>query len=66
MGDWDEFNSTFWMGIATLTFSFFGLALKSCLRSKCDDVSLCGIVHIHRRVELEHSDEEPEQKSNKI
>ena len=66
MGDWDNFNATFWMGIATLTFSFLGLALKSCLKSKCDHVSFCGLIDIHRRVELENSEYETEQKSNKI
>ena len=59
MSDWATFDDVFWISIATLTFSFLGIALKQCLKSKCDDVSLCcNLLHIHRRVELEHSDDE--------
>ena len=48
------FDSVFWISIATLTFSFFGVVLKSCLKSKCDNTNICwGMVSIHRRVELE-------------
>jgi hypothetical protein len=62
MSDWDNFNAVFWTGIATLTFTFFGLALKSCLKSKCDDVSFCnGLLHIHRRVELENNSDDEEK-----
>jgi hypothetical protein len=50
----DTFNDVFWITIGTLTFSFFGVVLKSCLKSKCDNTNLCwGMVSIHRRVELE-------------
>ena len=50
----DTFNDVFWITIGTLTFSFFGVVLKSCLKSKCDNTNICwGLVKIHRRVELE-------------
>jgi len=50
----DTFNDVFFISIATITFSFFGVVLKSCLKSKCDNTNICwGLVKIHRRVELE-------------
>jgi hypothetical protein len=50
----DTFNDVFWISVATITFSFFGVVLKSCLKSKCDNTNICwGLVKIHRRVELE-------------
>lgn len=59
MSDWDNFNSAFFLSLATMTFAFLGITLKFCLKSKCDDVSLCfNLVHIHRRVELENQSEE--------
>ena len=52
---WTEtFNDVFWITVATLTFSFCGVVLKSCLKSKCDNTNICfGLIKIHRRVELE-------------
>jgi hypothetical protein len=50
----DTFNDVFFISIATITFSFLGVVLKSCLKSKCDNTNICwGLVKIHRRVELE-------------
>jgi hypothetical protein len=55
MGDWYEiFDDIFFVSIATLTFSFMGVVIKSMLASKCDRVNLCwGLVNIHREVALE-------------
>ena len=48
------FNDVFWISVATLTFSFLGVVIKSMLASKCDNVNICfGLLTIHRRVELE-------------
>ena len=48
------YNDVFFISIATLTFSFLGVVIKSMLASKCDNVSICcGLVKIHRAVELE-------------
>jgi hypothetical protein len=63
MGDWTEtYNDIFFISIASSLFLFLGTLVKYAFRSKCDDISLCcGLLHIHRRVELEtdpHSDEE--------
>jgi hypothetical protein len=47
-------DAVFWTGIATMTFAFLGLIIKSCLTSKCDNVNICcGMIQIHRAVELE-------------
>jgi hypothetical protein len=47
-------DAVFWTGIATMTFAFLGLIIKSCLTSKCDKVNLCcGLINIHRAVEME-------------
>jgi hypothetical protein len=50
----NTFNDVFFISIATLTFSFLGVVIKSMLASKCDNVNICfGLLTIHRRVELE-------------
>ena len=41
------------------------LIIRGLMRSKCDEISCCGI-HIHRRVELElNNDIESDEKSSK-
>ena len=57
MTDFDNFNSVFFLSLATLTFAFLGIVLKYCLRSKCSDISLCGVIHIKREVDLEVEEE---------
>jgi len=48
------YNDVFFISIATLTFSFLGVVIKSMLASKCDNVNICcGLIKIHRAVELE-------------
>ena len=49
------YNDVFFISIATLTFSFLGVVIKSMLASKCDNVNICfGLFKIHRVVELEN------------
>ena len=56
------FNDVFFITIATLTFSFLGIVLKSCLKSKCDNTNICyGLIKIHRRVELEQVDDSKQE-----
>ena len=53
----NTFNDVFWISIATLTFSFCGIVIKSMLASKCDNTEICwGLIKIHRRVELESTE----------
>jgi len=57
----EEYDSIFFISLATLLVGSFGLSIKYCMRSKCDDVSLCcGLMKIHRNVELEAHIEEKE------
>ena len=58
MSWWNEFNSTFWITLATILTGSIGLAIKFCLKSKCDNVSCCwGGITIHRNVEIEQEEE---------
>jgi len=55
MAFYNTFDAVFWTGIATMSFAFFGVVIKAMLSSKCDNVNLCcGLIHIHRNVELEN------------
>jgi hypothetical protein len=61
MGDewWNEFNSVFFTGIATMAFGALALLVRFFFLSKCDNVSICfGMLRIHRAVELEDNIEE--------
>ena len=52
------FNGVFFISIATITTSLIGLAIKYCLKSKCEKFSLCfGLFEINRRVDLEVQEE---------
>ncbi len=44
----------FWITIAGIVSGFLGLTLKMCLKSRCEDISICyGLFNIHRNVEVE-------------
>ena len=43
----------FWITITGVISGFLGLTLKMCLKSRCEDVNLCGLLNIHRNVEVE-------------
>jgi hypothetical protein len=55
MGDWIEiYDGVFFITIGTLLFGCIGLSIKYCLKSRCDNVSLCfGFVTVHRDVKTE-------------
>jgi small neutral amino acid transporter SnatA (MarC family) len=67
MTDWtNEFNAVFFSSIASLFFLFLGSLVKYAFKSKCDNVNLCcGLVNIHRAVELEVSDDDEEKSHSK-
>lgn len=49
-----EFNSVFFISLATIITGSLGVAIKYCLRSKCEHLSLCfGMIDIDRRVDIE-------------
>ena len=63
MSWFNTFNDVFFISIATLTFRFLGVVIKSMLASKCDNVNICcGLIKIHRAVELEV--EQQQQQNN--
>ena len=70
MGDWTEsYNDVFFISIGTTIFLFLGTLVKYGFRSKCDNIELCyGLIKIHRRVELESSDDDnqEEKKENTV
>ena len=67
MGDWTaEFNAVFFTSLATTVFIFLGTLVKYGFKSKCDNIKICcGLLEVHRRVELESSDDEEQKKSDK-
>jgi len=55
---YETFDAVFWITITTILTGSVGLAIKFCLKSKCDDVNCCwGGLVIHRNVELEQEEE---------
>jgi hypothetical protein len=51
-------DGVFFITIATLSCGFFGLVVRYCLKSKCEDISLCyGFISVKRNVELEVEEE---------
>ena len=66
--DWiTTFDAVFFLTIGSLVFGCFGLVIRYCLKSKCDNINLCfGMITIHRNVELEAEEEmkEMELKGN--
>lgn len=51
-------DGVFFITVLTIISGSFGLAIKYCLKSKCEDVNLCfGLIKVKRRVELEIQEE---------
>lgn len=62
------FDSVFWLSISTGVFGFLAILVKYTFKSKCDQIRFCsneGCLSIHRKVELENSDEENVDMTNK-
>jgi hypothetical protein len=54
----NTFDGVFFITISTLLFGCFGLSIRYCLKSKCDNINLCfGLITVHRNVELETQEE---------
>ena len=53
-----NFDGVFFITITSLVCGAFGLVIRYCLKSRCDNVNLCfGLIAIHRNVELESIEE---------
>lgn len=46
-------DSVLVISLATICSGIVIIGLKLCFKSKCSDVNLCGLVTIHRNIELE-------------
>jgi len=47
-----DLSETFWLTMMATGSGIMALIIRGLMRSKCDEISCCGI-HIHRRIELE-------------
>ena len=57
---YETFNDIFWISVSTGVFAFLTVVIKTALKSKCDETNICcGLIKIHRRVELENDEETP-------
>jgi hypothetical protein len=68
---YNTFDGVFFITIITIVTGSFGLMLRYCLKSKCDNVNCCwGCITIHRNVEIETDDiemgENKEEEKNNI
>ena len=52
MSWYQTFDDTFWLTIGGMMVGLAGLVIRSCYRSKCEDISLC-CLKIHRNVQAE-------------
>ena len=59
MSSWmNTYDGIFFITVLTILTGFCGLAIKHCLRSKCENLNICfGLVQIERRVDLEVEEE---------
>jgi hypothetical protein len=59
MSDWIQtYDAVFFVTISTLVCGSFGLVVRYCLKSKCDEVNLCfGLIKVHRDVKTELEEE---------
>lgn len=65
MSWYDTFDSVFWITMATIIAGSIGLCVRYSLKSKCDLVKICcGLIEIHRNVELESNDIEITSNNN--
>jgi hypothetical protein len=56
--DVTEFGGTFWITITGLILGAIGTGTIYCLKSKCEDCSICwGLIHIKRNVVIEVDEE---------
>ena len=52
----NDINSVFWLSLATMSCTFFSLALRYCYKSKCKDVDIC-CIKIKRDIETEYKED---------
>lgn len=52
MANFTYFSEAFYVGLVGGGFAFLGLLVRYAYKSKCSEISLCGI-HIKREIEVE-------------
>jgi len=40
---YEEFDSGFWLILSGSIFTFLGLCLRACLKSRCTEIKCCGL-----------------------
>lgn len=55
-----ELTETFWVAFIATISAMFGLSLRMCLRSRCDQVD-CLCLKVHRAVDLESQEHQEHQ-----
>lgn len=54
----EDMNSTFWISFVSIVTGVIVISVKYCLKSKCDNVDICGLIKIHRNTQEETKLEE--------
>lgn len=55
-----ELSEAFYITLVATFSAMFGLTLRMCLRSRCDQVE-CGCIKIHRQTDLESQEQTQQQ-----
>lgn len=55
-----ELSEAFYITLVATFSAMFGLTLRMCLRSRCDQVE-CGCIKIHRQTDLESQEQTHQQ-----
>lgn len=58
----NDMNSTFWISFVSIITGVMVISIKYCLKSKCDNVDICGLIKIHRNTEEETKLEEEQMR----
>jgi len=59
------FDGVFFLSVASLFFGSVSLMVRYCLKSKCDDINLCGFIKVHRDISAEIKEFEIINNNNK-
>jgi hypothetical protein len=51
-----EFGPVFFVTVLTILVGAIGMCCKYAFKSKCEDISCCDCIKVHRNVEAEHDE----------
>jgi hypothetical protein len=49
----NTFDGVFFLSVASLFFGSVSLMVRYCLKSKCNEINLCGFIKVHRDINAE-------------